>query len=104
MNVITTVVIATALLAVCDVSQAAQPAASKMVHPQASTQTVASSAAAPSLPNIRESGKQAQQQILRDAIPQNWQQLALQPLPMLAPVEEERVVESELSSRQVAVK
>lgn len=104
MNVISTVVIATALLAVCDVSLAAQPAASKIIYPHADRPAAATTAVAPALPSLRESGKQAQQQIMRESVPQNWQAFALQPLPMLVPVDADLVVESDLSTRQVAVK
>lgn len=93
MKIITTVVIATALLAVSDVSMAARPAAIKAIQPQQPAAPF-SQASAPTdkLVVIRDAGQKAQQQILRDALQQSAQETRqLMQLPVLAPVSDELI-------------
>lgn len=109
MKIITTVVIATALLAVSDVSMAAKPAAIKAIQPQARApvaQFSHASVPADKLIVIREAGQKAQQQILRDALQQSAQQTRqLMQLPLVAPVSDELIaVTSTASGPQLAVK
>ena len=104
MNVISTVVFATALVAVCDVSMAAEPAVIKSIQPNAqpaqviattSDASIAGSIAADGVAQLRHQGNEALQQIQHDARNHDWSQafelpplLLAEPLPVVANVSE----------------
>jgi len=113
MNAITTVFIAAALLTVCDVSEAAQPAAIKSLQPSTAVTPPRGSALAdpvladpvyPRLFELRFAARAAQQQILQETLAQNWRELARQPLAAMVPVVEEQLAGGELAAVQTATR
>jgi hypothetical protein len=108
MNVITAVVLAAGLVAVSDVSFAAQPATVKTIQPKAvAAEPIATTEIAESgdsLHLVRDAGRQAQQQITRDALSQSRLDRLVMPLPHLLPVSDELVADVVGKSHQLAVK
>ena len=113
MNVISTVVFATALVAVCDVSMAAEPAVIKSIQPKAQPVSVvlntqaepaAAQLVADGVAQLRHQGHEALQQIQRDAVNRDWSQAFELPPLAIPEAHAERIADNTEAGRQVASK